>query len=409
MITASFIKKLKQHKGPLSVHLEAFAARVSREGHSQPSTWCNISIVSNFNFWLAEKGIEVERIDEGIVDQYLRFRARHQRIIPADRPALNRLLSVLRELEVIAPKRPAPIGATEQIIERFQCYLSRCGGYAQKSIVSHGPTLQRFLSECCPSGAATGYRKLTAEDISKFVTRQAAKQSAQSTKHACWTLRSFLRYLRYEDLIAVDLAATVPSVRSWRFSSLPRFLSPDQVEQVLSSVDRSTPVGRRNYAVLMLLARLGLRASEVATLCLDDIDWRSGQLTIRGKGRQRARMPLPGEVGAAVLNYVRRDRPPSESRRVFLRELAPHIGFSSGTNVTWIACSALIRAGVDAPCKGAHVFRHSLATQLLRAGASLSDISQVLRHRSADSTRIYAKVDVGALRRLAMPWPGGAR
>jgi integrase len=201
----------------------------------------------------------------------------------------------------------------------------------------------------------------------------------------------------------VDLASAVPTVKSWRFSSLPRFLSPEQVSTVLAAVDRGVPLGRRNYAVLMLLARLGLRASEVATLCMDDIDWRSGQLTIRAKGRQRARMPLPGDVGSAIADYLQHGRPRSDSRRVFLRHLAPHIGFSSGTNVTVIACSALAAAGIDTPYKGAHVFRHSLATHLLRAGATLSEVGQVLRHRSADSTRIYAKVDVGALRRLAMP------
>jgi site-specific recombinase XerD len=225
----------------------------------------------------------------------------------------------------------------------------------------------------------------------------------------CWTLRSFLRFLRLEDLIVDDLASTVPSVKCWRFSSLPRFLLPEQVSKVLAAVDRSTAVGRRNYAVLMLLARLGLRASEVATLCIDDIDWHSGELTVRAKGRQRARMPLPRDVGSAIADYLQQGRPHSDSRRVFLRSLAPHIGFSSGTNVTVIACSALATAGVEAPCKGAHVFRHSLATHLLRAGATLGEVGQVLRHRAADSTRIYAKVDVGALRRLSMPWPGSVQ
>ena len=284
MVTASLIKKLKQHKGPLSPHLDAFASRLSREGHSYPSTWCNVSVVSDFNYWLARKGPEVEEIDETIVDRYLRFRARQRRVVPADRPALNRLLFVLREAEVIALRRPVPVSATEQIIHCFQRYLARCGGYARRSIEAHAPTLRRFLAVCCPDGVVAGYGKLTADVISKFVTREAAKQSAKTTQHACWTLRSFLRYLRYEDLIAVDLAAIVPSVRSWRFSTLPRFLSPDQVGRVLGSVDRRTSLGRRDYAVLMLLARLGLRASEVATLCLNDIDWRSSQLTSNRPG-----------------------------------------------------------------------------------------------------------------------------
>jgi site-specific recombinase XerD len=159
--------------------------------------------------------------------------------------------------------------------------------------------------------------------------------------------------------------------------------------------------------VLLLLARLGLRADEVATLCLQDIDWQSGQLTVHGKARQLARMPLPAEVGAAIADYLQHSRPRSESRRLFLREWAPHLGFASATTVTMIARKALDRAGIDTPHKGSHVFRHTLATQLLRSGASLTQIGQLLRHRSQDSTRIYAKVDIQALRGLAVRWPGG--
>lgn len=175
-----------------------------------------------------------------------------------------------------------------------------------------------------------------------------------------------------------------------------------------STFVKSDRLGRRDYAVLLLLARLGLRANEVTTLCLEDIDWQSGELTVHGKGRQRARMPLPSEVGAAIADYLQQSSPPSDSRRVFLREWAPHIGFSSASTVTIIARTALICAGIDTPHKGAHVFRHTLAPQLLRAGASLTQIGQLLRHRSHDSTRIYAKVDIDGLRALAMCWPGGA-
>jgi len=399
-----------KHIGPLSTHFAAFADRLSREGHSPPSRWCNISLFRHFNQWLDRNRIRLASLDEATVERYWTFRVRHRNIVPADRPALNRLLAVLREADAIPPKPPLAIGVTEQLIKRFEQYLFRCGGYSRRSVLAHGPTLRRFLAECCPRGATgTRLKKLTALEVADYVTRRAAGQSAKTTQHVCWTLRSFLRFLRLEDLIVDDLASTVPSVKCWRFSSLPRFLLPEQVSKVLAAVDRSTAVGRRNYAVLMLLARLGLRASEVATLCIDDIDWHSGELTVRAKGRQRARMPLPRDVGSAIADYLQQGRPHSDSRRVFLRSLAPHIGFSSGTNVTVIACSALATAGVEAPCKGAHVFRHSLATHLLRAGATLGEVGQVLRHRAADSTRIYAKVDVGALRRLSMPWPGSVQ
>ncbi|HEY3391868.1 MAG TPA: site-specific integrase [Lacipirellulaceae bacterium] len=410
MATATLIKKPRRlrrlEEGPLGVYIDLFSARLLKEGHCQQSAWRNIKVVGDFSRWLARKGIAAERIDEDIVQHYMRFRARCRHPSIFDRPALNRLLAVLHEADVIAPKRSVSSSALEQIAEDFRRHLSQCGGYATTTIISHLPTLRRFLSECCPEGTSS-FRKLVAADITGFVTRHAPEQSTRSTQRACWTLRSFLRYLRYKDLISIDLSGAVPSVRTWRFRSLPKYLSPAQVEKVLSAVDRTAPLGRRDYAILLLLARLGLRASEVATLCLEDIDWRSGELTVRGKGRQRARMPLPTDVGTAIADYLHQSRPQSESRRVFLREWAPHIGFSSGTNVTAIAWSALTRAGVDAPSKGAHVFRHSLATQLLRAGASLTEIGQLLRHRSHDSTRIYAKVDLGALRTLAMRWPGG--
>ena len=411
MTTATFIKKPKRlqrlREGPLGAHIELFSVRLLREGHCQQSAWRNIRVIDDFGRWLSRKGIAINLIDEELVERYMQFRSRYRCPFLSDHPALNRFLAVLREVNVIAPQRPVPLTAHEQIVEGFRRYLLQECGFGRRTIITHLPTLRRFLTECCPSGAGS-FSKLVAVDITAFVIRHATKQSSRSTQSACWTLRSFLRYLRYKDWIQVDLASTVPSVRTWRFTSLPKYLSPTQVKKVLKAVNRSTPLGRRDYAVLLLLARLGLRASEVATLCLDDINWQSGQLTIRGKGRQRAQMPLPSEVGAAIADYLRQSRPHSDSRRVFLREWAPHIGFSSAANVTAIACVALTRAGVDAPHKGAHVFRHTLATQLLRAGASLTQIGQLLRHRSHDSTRIYAKVNITALRSLAARWPGGA-
>jgi integrase len=226
----------------------------------------------------------------------------------------------------------------------------------------------------------------------------------------CWTLRSFLRYLRYRGEISTDLASSVPSVRTWKLASLPSYLHPREIHQVLAACDRHSPIGRRDYAILLLLARIGLRANEIRLLTLDDIDWESGRLTVQGKGRRGASMPLPTEVGAAMADYLRHGRPRSDCRRVFLRHFAPHSGFVTSIAVSNVANSALTRAGIERVArKGAHLFRHSLATQLLRAGASLTEIGQVLRHQNQDTTRIYAKVDVGSLRAIALRWPGGAR
>jgi site-specific recombinase XerD len=396
------------HEGPLGVHIDLFAARLLKEGHCRQSAWRNLRVVSDFSRWLARRRIAVESLDEKIVERYQRFRARCRCPFLSDRPALDRLLSVLREIDVIAPQRPVTLSPHEQIEEDFKRYLLQDGGFARRTIISHLPTLRRFLTERCANGTQS-FSKLVAADITGFIAHHAHNQSPRSTQRMCWTLRSFTRYLQYKGLIRVDLPSAVPSVRTWRFTSLPTYLLPAQVQQVLKGVDRHSPLGRRDYAILLLLARLGLRANEIATLCLDDIDWQSGQLTVRGKGRRRAQLPLPPDVGAAIAAYLQQSRPHSDSRRVFLREWAPHVGFASAANVTQIARLALTRAGIDAPHKGAHVFRHSLATQLLRAGASLTQIGHVLRHQAHDTTRIYAKVDITALRTLALRWPGGVR
>jgi site-specific recombinase XerD len=225
----------------------------------------------------------------------------------------------------------------------------------------------------------------------------------------CWTLRAFTRYLQYQGYVAIDLASSVPSVKRWRLTSLPTYLLPKQVQQILDRCERDSPMGLRDYAILLLLARLGLRANEIAMLTLDDIDWQSGQLIARGKGRRQDQLPLPSEVGAAIADYLQHGRPRSDSRRVFIRDVAPHVGFASSSSVSMIATMALTRGGIDGVAhKGAHLFRHSLATQLLRAGASLNEIGQLLRHQQHDTTRIYAKVDIAALRSIALEWPGGA-
>jgi len=215
--------------------------------------------------------------------------------------------------------------------------------------------------------------------------------------------------VRHRGDIGLDLAAAVPAVAHWSMSSIPRAIPAESVRQLLASINRQTARGRRDYAILLLLARLGLRASEVAFLELDDLDWEAGQVTVRGKRGARAALPLPADVGAAIAAYLRHGRPRSPSRRVFVRALAPTDGFAGPSAIACVVRDALERAGVNAPTKGAHQFRHALATQMLRRGASLSEIGEILRHRSPETTTIYAKVDLDALRTLALAWPGGAR
>ncbi len=395
--------------GPHGQLVELYAARLVTDGLARQGTWRSLSLLGDVVSRVASSDSKLTDLDEGMVDRYLRHRSRKQSIQPGDRAALKRLLLVLREAGTIAPATLPPRTPHEQIFEAFSHYLRKERGLATKSIVRHLPFVRLFLRELCPAGASD-LGRISQDDVTRYIERHARDWSAASGTAMCWALRSFLRYLHHKGLNPLALAGCVPSIRRWKLASLPTYLSAVQVQTVLDGCDRATALGRRDYAILMMLAKLGMRAGEVATLTLDDMDWRSGEMLIRAKGRQRVRMPIPPDVGAAVVAYLRDGRPKSSCRRLFLRTLAPNVGFESGCAITMIAKAALERAGIRGYAhQGAHLFRHSLATELLRSGATLSQIGQLLRHESHDTTRIYAKVDIEALRPLSLPWPGGVQ
>jgi site-specific recombinase XerD len=395
--------------GPYRSYVELYASRLVEVGLTRQSTWRSLNLLGDFLSWLTCIGSMPTDLNERMVDEYLRHRSRKQSIQPGEQAALKRLLSVLREAGAIAPATPPLLAPHEQIFDVFSHYLREERGLAPKSIVHHLPFIRLFLREVCPAGACD-LGRISQADVTHYIERHARDQSATSGKSMCWALRSFLRYLHHRGLNPLPLAGCVPSIRRWKLASLPTYLSAVQVQTVLDGCDRTTALGRRDYAILMMLAKLGMRASEVATLTLDDIDWRSGEMLIRAKGRRRARMPISPDVGAAAVAYLRDGRPKSSCRRLFLRVPAPHVGFASGCAITMIAKAALDRAGIHGYAhQGAILFRHSLATELLRSGATLSQIGQLLRHESHDTTRIYAKVDIEALRTLSLPWPGGVQ
>jgi len=395
--------------GPDGQLVEVYAARLAKDGLARHGTWRCLNLVGDLLSWIAGNRSKLTDLDERMVERYLRYRGGKQSIQPGDRAALKRWLSVLREAGSIAPAALLPITSQDQIFEEFGDYLRRERGLVPKSIIRHQPFIRRFLHEVCPAGVGD-LGRISQESVIRYIERHARDWSAGSGKAMCWSLRAFLRYLHHKGLNPLALAGCVPSIRQWKLASLPTYLSTAQVQKVLHGCDRATAMGRRDYAILMMLAKLGLRADEVATLTLDDVDWRSGEMLVRAKGRQRARMPIPPDVGAAIVAYLRDGRPKSSCRRLFLRSFAPHVGFASGCAITMIAKTALDRAGIRGYAhQGTHIFRHSLATELLRSGATLSEIGQLLRHESHDTTRIYAKVDVDALRTLSLPWPGGGQ
>ena len=410
MATTAYFKDSKVlrrlHEGPLGIYIDLYAERLIREGHCYQSGARCIRIVGDFSLWLVRKCLSIDNVDERSIERYLHSRTQHLQPFFSDRPALYRLLAVLREVDVIASPPLSPPEPFEQIERDFGHYLTQERGLSRLTVIRHLPPLRKFLREYCPEGTAS-FSKLAGSDITSFVERHAHDQSPHSGKSMCWTLRAFTRYLQYRGHIIVNLSTSVPSIRTWKFSSLPEFLQPKQIQQVLDSCDRSSSIGMRDYAVLMLLARLGLRAKEVATLTLNNIDWYTSRLIVNGKGRHQDSLPLLTEVGSTLADYLEHGRPNTDSRRVFVRSLAPHIGLASSSGISMIAASAMIRAGINVRRKGTHIFRHSLAIQLLRAGASLTEIGRVLRHQNHDTTRIYAKVDINALRTLGSQWPGG--
>jgi integrase/recombinase XerD len=314
-------------------------------------------------------------------------------------------LRFLREIGAApVPAPPVVDGPVEELLGDYRGYLARERGLAESTIDNYGRVARLFLSDR-ERANGLALERLTAAEVSGFLARECPKRGVAGARDLVNGLRQLLRYLHVSGLISVPLRWAVPAVADLRDRSLPRGLEPAAVKKLLAGCDRRTLVGRRDYAILLVMARLGLRALEVAALSFDDLDWRAGEIVVHGKGGQEDRLPLPVDVGQALVSYLRR-RPQTDCRTVFLRVRAP-AGPLPVTGVKHVVSGASVRAGLAAV--GAHRLRHTAATGMLRAGASLPEIAQVLRHRQLETTAIYAKVDRRALRALALPWPGGGR
>ena len=396
--------------GPLAAQIGDFAEWAREQGYARYSRYRKILLAACFSGWLGRQAITLRGVSSQDASRYLQVRARRVKLHKEDAPALRQLLTFLRRQGAIPPEKIAPCRPTpaDQAARAFEQYLLHERALVRATVVNYLPFIRRFLTNRFGNGRVR-LSQLRARDVLRFVQRQAPRLHLKRAKLLTTALRSFLHYARYCGAVTLDLAAAVPAVANWSMSSIPRAIPADAVRQLLASINRRTPMGCRDYAILLVLARLGLRASEVACLELDDLDWEAGQVTVRGKRGVRAALPVPADVGAAIVTYLRRGRPHTPSRRVFLRTRAPIRGFVGASAIACVVRHALERAAINAPTKGAHQFRHGLATEMLRRGASLTEIGAILRHRSPEATTIYAKVDLDALRTLALPWPGGAR
>lgn len=393
-------------RGPLAGYLEQYAQHLKEQGYARQTGRHHLAVLGAFNEWLDKRKLAATAATVATAHRYLQWRWRRCRRREYEVAILERLLGLVHPAMAKAP--PAMLTAAEQAVADYRRWLEQERGLAQATVVYYLAFARKFLAIQFPQGEVD-FRQLTPDRITDYI-RQQAQQMAGSLRIPLLVtaLRSFLRHLLQAGLIQTELAACVPAVATWSLSEVPKYLSPDQVQKVLEGCDRNRAGGKRNYAILLLLARLGLRASEVVALTLDDLDWEAGVITIHGKGQRVDQLPLPIDVGEAIAEYVRLARPACGTcRRVFIRNQAPWVGLANSIAICSLVDQALRQAGVESIRRGSHVFRHSLATRMINSGSSLPEIGEVLRHRRPDTTRIYAKVDLTSLRTLALPWPGG--
>jgi integrase/recombinase XerD len=390
--------------GPLRPYAAGFAAELARLGYTRLSADGQLRLVAHLSRWLAGEGLDAAALTPAVVAKFLVARRAVGYTAHRSPKSLSRLLGYLRGLGVTPEPAPRPAqGPVEVLLERYRRYLLGERGLGAATVRGYADLVRPFLLTRA-TDAGVDLAGLQADDVVAFVLALGRDRSPKMAQQTMSALRSLLRFCHVQGLTG-PLAAAVPKVANRR-PVLPRFLVPAEVAALLASCDRGDVAGRRDFAMITLMVRLGLRAGEVAALGLGDIDWRGGEITVCGKGPRSERLPLPADVGAAIADYLRHARPAGATdRRVFVRVKAPHAGLTP-TGVTQSVIAAGGRAGLGPVT--AHRLRHSAGTGMLRAGASLAQVGQVLRHRRALTTESYAKVDHDRLRTLARPWPGGA-
>lgn len=389
-------------RGPLEPYVIGFAEELLRQGYSRSSAEQHVCFIAHLDRWMQSEGVGLDGLSGSAIERYLAQRRAAGYAEYRSLRALQPLLGYLAALGVRPIPQEVPRGPVEQLLGRYREYLLVERGVTAGTARGYVDCVRPFVATRA-RGNVLDFAGLTASDVTSFVLVACPGRAVGSAKLIICALRSLLGWLHVTGQVPVSLATAVPSVAGWRLAGLPKGLERGQMRGLLASCDRRRATGRRDYAILLLLSRLALRAGEVAALGLDDIDWRVGQILVRGKGNRVEWLPLPADVGAAVAAYLRRGRPhTAQGRSVFVRVRAPHRALTTG-GVTMVVFDAGQRAGLGKI--HAHRLRHTAATEMLRAGSPLGEVGQVLRHRSALTTAIYAKVDHTALAVLARPWP----
>lgn len=387
--------------GPLAAYALEFDERLAAVGYARSTRAQLRSAAAALSGWLQEAGVSPARLTDELIDQFCRECAARKIVCP--RPAVDRLVTMLRSAGVLALESAVPAATKRDLlVDGFVEFLREERGLSPLSVAAYRADVLVFLQRA----ERDDLRGLTPAEVSRALLLEVPGHSSATVRRFGVSLRSFLRYCFVAGIVEVDLSASALPVSGRRRSLLPKGLSAGEAARLLGACDRRRAGGRRDYAVMLLMMRLGMRAHEVADLTLDEIDWRAGVITVRGKGSQLDALPLPVDVGEAITAYLRRGRPVTPAREVFVRSCPPRVALTR-SGVSGLVLAASRRAGMRDV--RAHQLRHTAACDMVRAGVTPAQIGEVLRHRSAGSTAVYARVDVDRLRLVARPWPIGAR
>lgn len=406
-MTANDSIKDEVRPGHREFHIDAYLHQLHRAGYSEVTLGKKRRVLRAFSRWLQGKSVLLEQLDESDIAAFVNsVPDAPVSCIQFNHSVLRRYLAYLRAEMLVRVPSPTTESEVECINRQYVEYLHQDRGLAENSVHVYAPYIRDFLESQKLGDGSISPRTFEAATLRNHLLTRGKGRSGGYVRLLAIALRSFCRFLFLRGHTVRDHSHFVPTVKTWRQSSVPAFLSPEQEQGILKATDQATPTGRRDYAILLLLARLGLRAGEIVALKLDDIRWRSGELVIHGKGQMVEHVPLLSDVGEALARYLHQDRGASTSRQVFLRMWAPHVGLTGPAAIGHIVRLAFARIGLRPSGRGAaHLFRHGLATMMIRNGASMAEIAEVLRHRTQDSTAIYAKVSFESLRRVARAWP----
>lgn len=388
---------------PAGPYLESFARELEALGYSRSTIERYLRTAAHVSRWARDVGVPIHELDASSLERFSLHRqhCRCPRGLRRNRgsdttSAPPVFLQHLRRLGVVSEP---PAETTPPVLEEFGEWMRLHRGASDATVQRYDYQLRDVLAVLGEDS-----RRYDAASVRTYIQTRARKKGRSATRLSITALRMFLRCEIAKGRYRAGLDRAITPLAGWRLSSIPRYLPAADVDLILATPDPSTPAGCRDHAILLLLARLGLRAGDVVALRLCDVDWDGATIQVAGKSRTATRLPLPQEVGDATLRYLQLGRPPVRTDRIFVTASAPWRALTYRT-VSGMVARTINRAGVQAPSKGAHVLRHSAATEMLRQGASLDGISAMLRHRSLDTTAQYAKVDFRLLREIALPWP----